>query len=90
MAWKRKLTGKGTGKAAPKSGIHQQKAVITQSSSRQKSLMSTKKDNNTINIQSSSPKRILSIPNKNDQLEESTKNPNMAMSSLIIGETPVD
>ena len=61
MSQKQKLTGKGTAKATakatPKSVIHEQKAVITQPPSRQRSLMSTKKDNNPINLQSSSPKK---------------------------------
>ena len=44
--------------------------------------MSTKKDNDPIEIQSSSSKKTFLTPNKNDQLQESTKNPNMAKLSL--------
>ena len=87
MAQKRKLTRYGTGNPTPKSLIHQQKPVVTRSLSRQRSLISTNKDNNPIEKKSSSPKKISSTPTKNDQLQESTKKFNMSKSTLKIGET---
>ena len=48
MAQKQKLTGKGTGKPIPKSICNPIKSLITQSPSRQRSLMLTKQDKNSI------------------------------------------
>ena len=50
--------------------------------------MMTKKDNNAIKTQSSSPKKIYLTPNKIDQLQQLTEKSNVAKSSFKIGETP--